>query len=112
VVVAIVLGILGMHGIGAHGVNLHGPVAHAADAATPAAPAMPGHDTAAGAAPTVSDVHSGLGHPRACWPCPGGSAGRPAGRRRATHGVEVLRHQVLTGRQPADQHGPRCARAS
>lgn len=56
VVVAIVLGILGMHGIGAHGVNLHGPMTHAADATPPTATVMAGHDTAA-AAFTNNHVH-------------------------------------------------------
>lgn len=56
-VVAIVLGVLGMHGIDGHGVSLQGPMAHAADADTSTAPAMAGHDTALGAAVTSNDVH-------------------------------------------------------
>lgn len=59
VVVAIVLGILGMHGIDAHSVNLHGPVTHA-DAATPAGAVTAGHHPAAvGAAVTSNEAHSG-----------------------------------------------------
>ena len=57
VVVALVLGILGMHGSGAHGVNLHRPLTHAADATPPTATVMPSHDTAAVAAFTDHDVH-------------------------------------------------------
>jgi hypothetical protein len=56
VVVAIVLGILGMHGIDAHGVNLHGPVTHAASA-TPTAPVAAGHDPAA-VRVASNDAHS------------------------------------------------------
>ena len=59
VVVAIVLGILGMHGIDAHGVNLQSPMTHAAHAATPTAPVMAGHDPATpGPTVTSDDVHS------------------------------------------------------
>jgi hypothetical protein len=53
VVVAIVLGILGMHGIDAHGVGLHASMTHAA---APAAAVMAGHEPGAAAS---SDSHSG-----------------------------------------------------
>lgn len=55
VVVAIVLGILGMHGIDAHGMSLQGPRTDAADAAPPTAVVMAGHDPAT---VTRDEVHS------------------------------------------------------
>lgn len=61
VVVVIVLGILGMHGIGAHGVNLRGPMAHAVDAAPSTGTVMAGHHTTAGGAATASNDVSTAG---------------------------------------------------
>ena len=60
-VVAIVLGILGMHGVDAHGVNMHGAMAHAEAAATSLVSVMPGHDPVAvehGGA--YSTAHTGM----------------------------------------------------
>lgn len=57
VVVAVVLGILGMHGIGVHGVNLHGPTTHAAHPASPTAPVMAGQDTTADVGAAVTSNH-------------------------------------------------------
>jgi hypothetical protein len=57
-VVAIVLGILGMHGFDTHGVNLHGTMAHT-EAGTSAASVMPDHDPVAA---ERGDAHS-TAHP-------------------------------------------------
>jgi hypothetical protein len=57
-VVAIVLGILGMHGFDTHGVTMHGAMAHA-EAGTSAASVMPGHDPLAA---ERGDAHS-TAHP-------------------------------------------------
>jgi hypothetical protein len=53
-VVAIVLGILGMHGFDTHGVNMHGAMLHA-ETGTSAASVMPGHDPLAA---ERGDAHS------------------------------------------------------
>lgn len=67
VVVAIVLGILGMHGIDAHGVNSHGSMTHP-DAANPATAVMADHKHVAvhsADAPSGGNTSSGdvAGHP-------------------------------------------------
>lgn len=85
VVVAIVLGILGMHGIDAHGVNLHGSTTRAA--AAPATAVMADHG------PVAVDSHHALsaGTPSSDAP------GHPAGHAGGTGGVVMLCVAMLAG---------------
>jgi hypothetical protein len=77
VVVAIVLGILGMHGISAHGADLHGSLTRA-DSATPAAAVM--------ADPEPVAVHNADAH-SAGGASSSEAAGHPAGHSDGTEGM-------------------------
>jgi hypothetical protein len=77
VVVAIVLGILGMHGTSTHGADLHGSLTSAASV-PPATVVMAGHEPAA----VDGTVTHAAGHV-----APAGAAGHPAGHAEGTSGV-------------------------
>jgi hypothetical protein len=84
-VVAIVLGILGMHGISAHGAHLHGSLTRA-HAATPAAVVMADHQPVA---VDSTDPHA-AGHV-----APAGAAGHPAGQAEGTGGMGGMGGMVM-----------------
>ena len=86
VVVTIVLGILGMHGVDAHGVNMHGAMAHAA-AATSSRSVMPVHGPVAAAG---EDQHATSHSER-------GVAGQSSSDAGGTGGMVMLCVAMLAG---------------
>ena len=86
VVVAIVLGILGMHGFDTHGVNMHGAIEHT-ETGTPVTSVMPGHDPLAA---ERGDAHS-TAHPGT------GAAGHASGEAVGMSGLVMLCVAMLTG---------------
>lgn len=97
VVVAIVLGILGMHGISAHGTDRHGSVTRAATA-TPAAAVVPDHRSGAAHGTDAHSVGNASGSDAAGSDAAGSdAAGRPAGHAEGTGGMVMMCVAMLAG---------------